>query len=155
MIRSVCLGIVAAIFGITSSVADMIGQASVVDGDTIEIHGERVRLFGIDAPESAQLCTASGREYRCGQQAAFALADRIGQNTVRCEPHDRDRYGRTVAVCYVGGEDLDAWMVRQGWALAYRKYSSAYVGDEDDARNAHRGSRQGEFQVPWGMAPFP
>jgi endonuclease YncB( thermonuclease family) len=87
------------------------GQASVIDGDTIEIHGQRIRFFGIDAPESHQTCEADQQAYRCGQQAALALADEIGQQTVSCERHDVDRYGRIVAVCHAGGEDLNAWMV--------------------------------------------
>jgi hypothetical protein len=103
--------------------ADLVGRASIIDGDTIEIHGRRVRLFGIDAPESRQLCEVDGKPYRCGQQAALALADEIGQRTVWCEQREVDRYGRMVAVCSAGGEDLGRWMVRQGWALAYRRYS--------------------------------
>lgn len=107
------------------------GVASVVDGDTLEIHGERIRLHGVDAPESAQLCRKSnGSQWQCGQKAAFALADRIGRQTVRCEGNERDRYGRLIAICYHKGQDLNAWMVRQGWALAYRKYSRDYVSQE-------------------------
>src|SRR5437763_13306997 len=98
--------------------ADLVGQASIIDGDTIEIHGQRIRLFGIDAPEHDQLCEAAGSQYRCGQQAALALSDQIGRQTVDCVPHDVDQYGRVVAVCSAGGEDLNAWMVSQGWALA-------------------------------------
>ena len=79
----------------------LMGVASVVDGDTIEIRGQRIRLFGIDAPESSQLCERpTGARWRCGQQASFALADRIGRATVRCDPRDLDYYGRVVAVCF-------------------------------------------------------
>ena len=131
------------------AVAEIAGRASVIDGDTIEIRGQRVRLFGIDSPESDQLCQANRKTYRCGQQAALALADRIGERTVRCQERDRDRYGRTVAVCYVGSEDLDRWMVEQGWAAAFRKYSLDYVDAENDAREARRGIWQGEFEMPW------
>ena len=131
------------------AVAEIAGRASVIDGDTIEIRGQRVRLFGIDSPESAQLCQAGQKPYRCGQQAALALADRIGERTVRCQERDTDRYGRVVAVCYVGGEDLDRWMVEQGWAVAFRKYSLDYVDAENDAREARRGIWQGEFEMPW------
>ena len=128
----------------------MTGVASVIDGDTLEIHGERIRLFGIDACESRQVCEdASGQPYRCGQQAALALADHIGSRTVRCEGKTRDRYGRLVAICYLGDEDLDAWMVLQGLALAFRKYSTLYVPEEDGARLAKRGLWAGRFETPW------
>jgi endonuclease YncB( thermonuclease family) len=124
------------------------GAASVIDGDTIEIHGARIRLHGIDAPESSQLCTRYRRRYRCGQEAAFALDDKIGRQVVSCERRDTDRYGRMVAVCTAGGVDLSRWLVRQGHALAYRKYSLDYVADEDVARAAKAGIWAGEFQDP-------
>jgi endonuclease YncB( thermonuclease family) len=125
------------------------GRASVIDGDTLEIHGERIRLFGIDAPEGAQTCQRDGEPWPCGRRAAFALAGRIGNRTVSCDPRDRDRYGRLVAVCIAGAEDLNAWMVRQGWALAYRRYSKDYVADEDAARQQEAGMWSGTFTPPW------
>jgi endonuclease YncB( thermonuclease family) len=131
------------------AVAEIAGRASVIDGDTIEIRGERIRLHGIDTPESSQLCDLDGQPYRCGQQAALALADKIGEKTVRCTEKDVDRYGRTVAVCFVGGEDINRWMTFQGWALAYRKYSWDYVDAEDEARVAGRGLWRGDFERPW------
>ena len=106
----------------------IIGRASVIDGDTIEIRGQRIRLFGIDAPESRQTCTdPKGVSYRCGQRAAQALDYRISDSPVTCEPKDRDRYGRIVAVCRAYGEDLSAWMTGLGWALAFRRYSAQYI----------------------------
>jgi len=125
------------------------GQASVIDGDTLEIHGIRIRLHGIDAPESDQLCQKDGQSYRCGQVAALALADLIGRRTVRCQTREKDRYGRFIARCYVESTDLGRWMVREGHALAYRRYSTDYVGDEDQARGARRGMWAGTFQNPW------
>ena len=126
------------------------GVASVVDGDTLEIHGERIRLHGIDAPESAQRChRPDGAPWRCGQKAAFALADRIDRQTVRCQGKERDRYGRLVAVCYHQGKDLNAWMVRRGWALAYRRYSHDYVGQERKAKARQAGIWAGRFVPPW------
>ena len=101
---------------------ELCGVATVVDGDTLEIHGTRVRLHGIDAPESAQLCLdADRRSWRCGQRAAMALADRIGRAPVRCRRTDTDRYNRMIAVCFRGEEDLNAWMVTTGRAVAYRR----------------------------------
>ena len=103
---------------IASSAEVIAGRASVIDGDTIEIHGQRIRLHGIDAPESGQSCTVRGKRSRCGRNAAIALADKIGNRTVQCEKKDIDRYNRVVAVCRAGGEDLNGWMVTEGWAQA-------------------------------------
>lgn len=128
----------------------IVGVASVVDGDTIEVHGARIRMHGIDAPESRQECIrADGTSWRCGQQAALALSDRIGRATIRCEPRDRDRYGRVVAVCFKGTEDLNRWMVATGWVVAYRKYSLDYVADEERAKRAKLGIWSGSFEMPW------
>lgn len=127
----------------------IIGRATVIDGDTLEIHGTRIRLYGIDAPESSQLCIVKGKKSRCGQQAALALADKIGSGTVACEAKDRDRYNRVVAVCRAGGVALNAWMVAEGWAMAYRHYSSDYVQQETSASASKIGIWQGEFIAPW------
>ena len=128
----------------------LVGRASVIDGDTLEIHGQRVRLIGIDAPESDQAClNATGQSWRCGQRAALALADRIDAATVTCEGNERDRYGRLLAVCKARGEDLGAWIVKEGLALAYRRYSTTYIGQEDAARTARRGMWAGTFVPPW------
>jgi endonuclease YncB( thermonuclease family) len=127
----------------------IIGQASVIDGDTIEIHGKRIRFHGIDAPESRQLCNdAAGKPYRCGQRAALALSDKIGRGTVSCEPRDKDRYGRIVAVCRIGSVDLNSWLVAQGLAIAYRRYSHDYISLEAAARKAKRGVWAGSFIEP-------
>ena len=129
----------------------IVGRASVTDGDTVVIHGKRIRLYGIDAPESAQMCEdTAAKEYRCGQAAALALADRIGEAPILCEPRDTDRYGRTVAICRKGSEDLNAWMVAQGHAIAFRRYSRDYAGQEAQARAAKRGIWAGTFEDPAG-----
>jgi endonuclease YncB( thermonuclease family) len=133
-----------------AALAEIIGRASVIDGDTIEIHGQRIRLHGIDAPEKGQPCfDASGKLYRCGQVAAMALDHFIGASPVNCRERDVDRYGRTVADCSVRGEDIELWLVRNGHAMAYRKYSSAYIGAEQEAKNAKRGIWAGQTQPPW------
>ena len=131
--------------------ASISGTASVIDGDTIEIHGKRIRLHGIDAPESKQTCTAAGESWRCGQQAALALSEKIGRRPVTCDDRKRGKYGRTIAVCSVGGENLNEWLVSEGWALAYRAYSSDYVVAEDRARVAGKGLWRGEFTPPWDV----
>lgn len=131
---------------------ELIGRPSVIDGDTIEIAGKRIRLHGIDAPEGWQTCLRDSKPVRCGQEAAWALADRIGSSIVACDDRGRDRYGRVISVCHLGsreGPDLNAWMVEQGWALAYRHYSLAYVGEEAAAQAARRGLWSGSFKAPW------
>ena len=125
------------------------GRASVIDGDTITIHGTHIHLFGIDAPESRQSCNVGNQRWRCGHFAALALDDQIARRPVTCDPKDRDRYNRVVAVCHVGGVDLNAWMVSEGWAVAYRHYSTAYVPEEERARIAHRQIWRGPFVMPW------
>ena len=100
------------------ALADITGKPRVIDGDTIEVHGQRIRLHGIDAPERRQTCVASGEVWHCGQQAALALADFIGRSPVRCEQQGTDRYGRVIATCYVQGNGIERSMVLNGWALA-------------------------------------
>ena len=129
--------------------ANLSGRARVIDGDTIKVGRVRVRLHGVDAPESAQSCLARGERWPCGQRAARALAGQIGGRTVACNERDRDRYGRIVAVCRYGGRDVNAWLVAQGWALAYRRYSRAYVNEELSARAARAGIWRGQFVPPW------
>jgi endonuclease YncB( thermonuclease family) len=129
--------------------ADISGRATIIDGDTIEIRGERIRLDAIDAPESNQTCEANGQPWRCGQQAALALADKIGAANVTCADRGTDRFDRTLAICYLAELDLNGWMVGEGWALAYRYYSTEYVPQEDAARAAGNGTWRGRFVPPW------
>lgn len=126
-----------------------LGNVRVVDGDTLELQGQKIRLFGIDAPELHQTCHISRQPWACGEAARKALTAKIGQQDVRCVAKSADTYGREVSVCYLGSENLNAWMVRQGWALAYRQYSHAYVTAEQDAQQSKRGVWRGEFQRPW------
>lgn len=129
------------------------GEARVIDGDTIEIKGLTHRLRGIDAPERRQTCLdASARPWPCGQRAMEALAAHIAARPVTCVAQTfrpTDRYGRRISTCYVHGQDLNAWLVRHGWALAYRKYSEDYVPDEAIAKTNRRGLWQGDFTPPW------
>ena len=125
------------------------GPARVIDGDTLDVGGVRIRLHGIDAPESKQSCLAGGKRWSCGREATRALAGRIGGRSVSCQERDRDRYGRIVAVCSASGTDLNAWMATEGWAFAYRRYSNAYVAEESGARTARRGVWRGDVIPPW------
>ena len=125
------------------------GPVRVIDGDTLEISGERVRLFGIDAPEHDQRCTdAAGRPWACGTRATEALRDLVQGRAVRCSGEEQDRYGRLVARCTVAGRDLGAAMVRDGMAFAYRRYSLDYVAEEGRAKAARRGIWAGAAENP-------
>lgn len=128
--------------------ATVTGVARVLDGDTLDIGGTHVRLYGIDAPEHDQTCRRAGRTVPCGQEAAAALRAFLGTRTVTCERRDTDRYGRTVAVCRVGGTDVNGWMVLQGHALSYREYATDYVPQENAARAAKRGLHAGTYVNP-------
>jgi hypothetical protein len=123
----------------------------VIDGDTVEIHGERIRILDIDAPESRQACTdQNGAEWRCGQRAGLALSDWIGQQTITCATDGKDKYGRWLARCAVGSEDLGRWMVAQGWAVPYRDCKCEVIRDAATAaKGAKRGIWSGTFQMPW------
>lgn len=124
------------------------GRAHVIDADTLDIAGVRIRLHGVDAPERDQTCTRSGFAWPCGRQASAALTGLVAGRDLRCEPRDRDGYGRVVAVCWTGDVDVNRWLVDQGWALAYRRFSTSYVGAEDAARQARRGIWIGSFETP-------
>ena len=127
----------------------MSGRAVPIDGDTIELAGERVRLHGIDAPESAQTCLdASEVAYPCGERATRALRALIDGQSVSCRQTDTDRYGRVVAVCHRGEVDLNAAMVREGWAVAFVEYATDYVAEEAQAKRERRGIWGGKFVVP-------
>lgn len=133
-----------------ASAGDLVeGPARVVDGDTIEIDDQRIRLWGIDAPEVSQFCAEDGARYPCGLDVSQALRKRIGSQQVSCARRDTDRYGRMVGLCTIeGGIDISRWMVQQGQAIAFRKYSLDYVEEEYRAKVAKVGIWAGEFQDP-------
>jgi endonuclease YncB( thermonuclease family) len=141
--------VLAALLACRAVAGDITGVATVDDGDSLTIRGQKVRLYGVDAPEGRQVCRRDDKPWRCGQAAADALADHLRRRPVTCRVRDRDRYARLVADCTVAGESVNAWLVREGWALAYRRYSVAYVDDEAAARTAKRGIWQSEFTPPW------
>jgi len=125
------------------------GEFAAVDGDSLRRGAEQYRLHGIDAPELNQTCSdRRGMDYSCGREARQALRALIAGRTLACTVRDTDRYGRAVAVCMADGRDLNGEMVRQGWALAYRRHSTAYLDEETEARQARRGIWQGRFENP-------
>jgi endonuclease YncB( thermonuclease family) len=130
---------------------DLTGQASIIDGDTLEIHGTRIRLWGMDAPESSQLCRGEeSLQYRCGAKAANDLDAFIAGRPVSCIPISLDRYGRTVATCSVGGVDLGEWLVRNGLALDWPQYSKGKFDTiQREAEHAGRGIWAGSYVEPW------
>jgi endonuclease YncB( thermonuclease family) len=148
IILSVVLIVVA---GCGAMADDLIGQASVIDGDTLEIHATRIRLWGIDAPESSQLCRDDDSKlYRCGAEAANALDTFIARRPVSCAPLNLDPYGRTVASCMVGGIDLGGWLVGNGLALDWPQYSKGrYKETQRGAERAGRGIWKGSYVEPW------
>jgi endonuclease YncB( thermonuclease family) len=116
--------------------AELAGVASVNDGDTIEIHGQRIRLSGFDSPERGAICDG----VNVYQRAALALSDFVGSRTVHCDVSGQDRYGRDVATCRVGGQDLGEYMTGQGWARDWPRYSGgAYADEEASARLSQSG----------------
>jgi endonuclease YncB( thermonuclease family) len=144
--------IVAACLCALAAFADnLTGQASVIDGDTLEIHGTRIRLWGIDAPETTQLCrNDESLQYRCGAKAAKDVDAFIARRPVDCSPVNLDQYGRTVAVCSIGGDDVAEWLVRNGLALDWPTYSKGKYGEaQREAEHAGRGMWAGSYVEPW------
>ena len=121
----------------------------ITDGDTIKINGEKIRFSGIDTPELKQTCLKEGVKNFCGKEAKQILIDKIADNKVTCVREGKDRYKRTLAECFVNDESLSSYLVRSGYAFAYRKYSKKFIIDEDYARINNLGMWSMEFEYPW------
>jgi endonuclease YncB( thermonuclease family) len=132
---------------LTSSVhAD---QLTVTDGDTIRIGEERIRFSGIDAPELKQTCLYQEIEFNCGEFSKNLLIEKIANQEVTCIKESKDQYGRTLAECFVGKESLSSFLVREGYAFAYRQYSDKFIADEEYAQSKGNGMWSMEFLFPW------
>lgn len=128
------------------------GRGAALSGGIVEVNGVPLRLQGIDAPGIDLTCRRDGFTIPCGQQAALALRDIIGQRTVTCEMMSRDDAARMLATCRAGDIELNRWMVGAGWALADRPASEAYLAEEAAARQTRRGLWGMEF-MPWPRLP--
>ena len=133
-------------FILPSSYAD---QVVVTDGDTIRIDGERIRFSGIDAPELKQTCLYQDIEFQCGEFSKNLLIEKIANQNVNCVRESTDQYGRTLAECFIGQESLSRFLVRAGYAFAYRKYSKKFIKDEEYAMNKGIGMWSTDFLFPW------
>ncbi|WP_440919561.1 thermonuclease family protein [Candidatus Pelagibacter sp.] len=134
------------------------GFAKVVDGDTIKINSKKIRLYGIDAPEKKQKCKKTyltisfmsfTKDYMCGEVSTQKLIKKINKQKLNCNILNVDRYKRLIGECFKRNINLNSWMVSNGYAVAYRKYSKKYVSDEINAKNNKLGIWQGKFEMPW------
>ncbi|MDA0238848.1 MAG: thermonuclease family protein [Proteobacteria bacterium] len=125
------------------------GAGKVVNGRTMVIKAQRVRLHGIDAPDLRQTCTVGGKSYPCGKEAAAFLARLVGPSRLHCEQMDRSNDGHMLAICSLRGEIINRKLVESGWAVASGPDSDDYVPLEEAARKAKKGLWQGEFELPW------
>ena len=121
----------------------------IIDGDTIILNGEKIRFSGIDTPELKQTCLQGDQEVGCGMYAKKLLVKKIGNNTPECISEGKDTYKRTLAECFVKGESLSKFLVRSGYAFAYRKYSTKFIKDEEYAKANKLGMWSMTFQYPW------
>ena len=121
----------------------------VVDGDTIVLNGEKIRFSGIDSPELKQTCMNGDEKVFCGKSAKMLLVIKIGNQTLECISEGKDVYKRTLAECFINGESLSAFLVKSGYAFAYRKYSDKFIKDEEFAKKNKLGMWAMKFQYPW------
>ena len=124
-------------------------DVKITDGDTIKINGEKIRFSGIDTPELKQTCIKQGARKPCGLTAKKILIDKIGENKIVCIRKGKDQYRRTLAECFVNNESLSSYLVRNGYAFAYRKYSKKFIKDENYAKDNNAGMWSMKFEFPW------
>ena len=124
-------------------------EIKIIDGDTINLNNEKIRFTGIDTPELKQTCNKNNEIIYCGIQARQLLINKIGKNKVNCVKEGKDQYKRTLAECFVNDLSLSRFLVREGYAFAYRKYSKKFIEDENFAKNNNMGMWSMKFEYPW------
>ena len=124
-------------------------HVTVVDGDTIKLGDVKIRFSGIDAPEINQICVASEGKVACGKISRDILITKVTNNKISCTDEGKDFYGRVLGECFVNGESLSRYLVREGFAFAYRKYSDKFILDEEYAKSNRLGMWSMKFQYPW------
>ena len=124
-------------------------EIKIIDGDTIHLNNEKIRFTGIDSPELKQTCNKNSEIIYCGIKAKQLLIDKIGKNNITCIREGKDQYKRTLAECFVNDLSLSRFLVREGYAFAYRKYSKKFIKDEDYARVNNLGMWSMNFEFPW------
>ena len=124
-------------------------EIKIIDGDTIHLNNEKIRFTGIDTPELKQTCNKNSEIIYCGIKARQLLIDKIGKDKVICIREGMDQYKRTLAECFVDDLSLSRFLVREGYAFAYRKYSKKFINDEDFARKNNIGMWSMKFEYPW------
>jgi endonuclease YncB( thermonuclease family) len=150
--QKLLIGVAAALILTAGSKATEIvsGEARILDGDTVEINHVKIRFAGIDAPETDQVCLdANGKHWACGIAARDALVAYSASRPWECDVSGNDKYGRSLGLCFVEGDDINDWMVKSGWALSFTRYSHEYDRQEALAREARAGLWAGAFIAPW------
>ena len=137
------------VLGLLWSNVGFADNLKVVDGDTIVLNGEKIRFSGIDSPELKQTCMNGDQKVFCGIFAKMLLIKKIGNETPKCISEGKDAYKRTLAECFINGESLSGFLVRSGYAFAYRKYSKKFIEDEEFAKKNKLGMWSMKFEYPW------
>ena len=127
----------------------ILGKARIIDGDTIHIGNNKIRLHGIDAPEIHQNCSYNNEDWKCGQLSKNFLLNLINLDLVNCQVKTVDKYKRYIAICFVNNLNINEMMVKNGWAIAYRYYSKDYVDEEFIAKKNKVGIWKGKFIEPY------
>ena len=134
------------------------GFAKVIDGDTLRLNDIKIRLYGIDAPEVNQKCYKQffsfnllnyNKKYYCGKETSNKLKVFLKNSKIVCQIKGEDRYKRKIAICFKNSIDINAWLVKEGLAVAYKKYSKRYSYLEKQARDQKKGIWAGQFDMPW------